>query len=665
MMRKFLIILLMTCQLLATAQTTLTTTSISGGDGDNCVVTDTRLNLINLRNTNSLIVGCHYVLTDHVQGRLVAGTTITLHADSQNEFSENVSVNTTYDNEGWRGIYDIDRALVLELTDNRNNVCRGINGTEVTNFDWGNTSYTNIVVDNATFTTTIGSIRTFTNVEIKNGASLNNTGQTNGTVSRLYMDGGTCTLSGANVSILGVQIRNGTLDATNYTGGTTLINWEIQDGGIVNISGSSSSVSLANLKIYNSTLSHVGVTTGTITGVGLDMSNASTITHNNGALNLSINRVVMENTGQLIQSSGSISLQDFHIENRALLQLSGGTATQNFSSISGKLSNSARVDLLGDMNVNATRFSALSNSQLLVQPGALGTITLTGSTFDDNSIFTVSATSTAGNITFNLSKMIEQATITKSGTGTLTATNAFIFNQGRVLHQNTRNVSISRVSVSNLATITSNSASIGTDGVTDVTLLDRSSITYNATGASSNNIFYTTLNGIGGAITFNGTTTGGTVQQSSVNNGSITCSNNLIANTILNANIETGSNLTVQNMTLTKAIQNIVATNGSTININNPTGAGSHTILYADNESSIIITGTATTSQRFNAVNGAGITHNGGQSVNIYKSLTGVLTTGNFNHQSLIMISPTSRTLTGANINRSEYLGVVSAVPLF
>lgn len=52
-MRNILSILFLTCQILSNAQT-LSTTSISGcgGDGNNCVVTDTRANLINLRNAN-------------------------------------------------------------------------------------------------------------------------------------------------------------------------------------------------------------------------------------------------------------------------------------------------------------------------------------------------------------------------------------------------------------------------------------------------------------------------------------------------------------------------------------------------------------------------------------------------------------------------------------
>lgn len=236
----------MTCQFLATAQT-LTTTSISGGggDGDNCVVTDTRTNLINLRNTNGLIVGCHYVLTDHVQGRLVAGTTITLHADSPNEFSENVSVNTTYDNEGWGGIYDIDRALVLELTDNRNNICRGINGTEVTNFDWGNINYTNCLVDNATWNTTIGQTRTCTNVKVTGSSILTNLTQTGGTLLNIDLKGQSqLILTSANISLRSFELDNqSTFQATNYTAGNLLSFYKLNASSI-NISSSSSALSV-------------------------------------------------------------------------------------------------------------------------------------------------------------------------------------------------------------------------------------------------------------------------------------------------------------------------------------------------------------------------------------------------------------------------------------
>lgn len=47
-----------------------------GESENNCTIVDTRVNLISLRNAGGLTVGCHYVLTDHVQGRLVKGTKI-------------------------------------------------------------------------------------------------------------------------------------------------------------------------------------------------------------------------------------------------------------------------------------------------------------------------------------------------------------------------------------------------------------------------------------------------------------------------------------------------------------------------------------------------------------------------------------------------------------
>ena len=60
--------------------------------GTPCPAPMTRLALIGLRNAGQLRTECHYTITDHVQNRLVAGTTITLHAVAANELSERVEV---------------------------------------------------------------------------------------------------------------------------------------------------------------------------------------------------------------------------------------------------------------------------------------------------------------------------------------------------------------------------------------------------------------------------------------------------------------------------------------------------------------------------------------------------------------------------------------------
>ena len=640
---------------------------ISGSGDSSCIISGTRAQLLALRASNSLDRGCSYLLTDHLQGRLVVGTTILLSAISINEFSENVSINTTYDNEGWRGIYDIDRSLVLELQDNRNNIARGFNGAEVSNFDWGNTFITNVTVDNATWNTTIGATRTVTNVVIKNGSTLTTTGQIGGTIQRVICDnGGLINASGANINLTNFVVNNAAATFTNFIAGSTLTNWEVYNGGTVNLSGSTSAVSLSNVKLYASTLNHTNVTTGTITGVGLEMYNNSIINHNNGALNLSINRVFINNTVTLNQSSGSITLQDYVFENKSTLQLLNGTATQNFNVISGGITNSGRVDLFGDVNINGTRLQINNNAQLTVNNGALGTYTFTGTKLDNSSQFTAFATSTSGNVSITLSELNTQSTIQKNGTGIITVSSSKFDNQGRLLVNGARNINLSRVYANDVGTITTNSTTAGvSDGITDISVTDRANISFTATGAVGNNLLYSTILGLSGNVNFSGTTTQNTLQQSNISQSTVNFISNVVANTLSNANLSNSSVINVQNMTLTKPMQNFIASNNSTINVNNPTGAGSINWISADNLSTINIQGTSTNSQTLMALNQATITQNGGQSVNIIKQMQGTLTTGNFNHQNLVMISPTSRTLTGANTNRSEYLGLISSVPLF
>lgn len=666
-MRIILICILLTCQILANAQSTITTTSVSGGsDGDNCVVSDIRTNLITLRNAGGLVQGCHYILTDHVQGRLVAGTTITLHADSPTEFSENVSVNTTYDNEGWRGIYDIDRNLVLELTDNRGNIARGFNGLEVANFDWGNTFITDVLVDNATWTTTYGATRTVLNCEFKNASVVNNTGQVGGTLNRVIVDNASSlNITNANISLLNFNMYNSSsLIASTFTGGTSLSNYNIYTSTI-NLQNSTAGISISNVYMYNSTFNHTGVTTGTVTGSSLTMNGSTTITHSNGALNLSLNRVTLINQSNINHSQGSISLSDYILENVGTVTQNTGVGG-NISLSAGIITGSSSITNQSASNINGTRLQMYQLSTLVINNGATGTQTFTSTKFENQSSNTITATSTAGNTTVNQSTFSNQSFFQKTGIGSLTMINATFDNQARVILTNNRNLSMTRVYANNVVQIRSTATGVGiTDAVTYCTLEDRCNISFSATGLGANSIIYTTMMGVDAIITFSGTTLSNTVQQCQLINGSIQMSNNIIAQTLVLATVSNVSNINCINMTVTTSMQRLQADNSSTITINNPTGAGSIIYINAYARGTINITGTATTSQDLYAEQGGAITHNGGQSIGIKKIMTGTLTTGNFNHNNLIMISPTSRTLTGANTNRSEYLGVVSSAPLF
>lgn len=102
-----------------------------------CVIRDTRANLISLRNSGLLDIGCHYVATDVTYGTL-GNIEVLLHATSVNSFSLQAEIKTSFDNSAWTGMYDIDLNQVLEIKDNRGNILKG---TSITNVGSVNTVY--------------------------------------------------------------------------------------------------------------------------------------------------------------------------------------------------------------------------------------------------------------------------------------------------------------------------------------------------------------------------------------------------------------------------------------------------------------------------------------------------------------------------------------------
>ena len=632
-------------------------------DDDTCIISGTRSQLLALRTANALKSSCAYILTDHVQGRLVTGTQIRLTAVSTNEFSENVSVNTTYDNEAWHGIYDIDRALVLELQDNRNNIARGFNGNEVSNFDWGNTFYTNCLIDNSTFTTTYGASRTINNLKVIN-STFDNTGQTAGNINNVEVKNSSIlTLVSANLSLTNILIQvQSNINATSYVTGASLLNYRLYSSSI-NLSNSTSSVSLSSVTMYGSSLNHTSVTSGTITGANLIMENGSIINHNNGALNLSLNRVIIKNQSTINHSTGVISLSNYELNGRSTITQNTVT-TANTSISSGIMNGGSSIINSSAININGTRLQMDRAGVINCQNGATGTITLTNTKIDNAGSVNILSSATAGNSSITSSLIDGSGFFQKQGTGIFTCANAEIKSNARILLLGTKNLNVTRVTMNNVANITSNSTAVGiSDAITDCSLFDRANISLTATGANS--MFYNTLYGIGGSMNMTGTTNGFTLQQCVADNGAFNITNNTVSNTLTLSHSINGSTITITGMTVTKSMNYFIAENNSSITINNPTGAGSHSYLNAINNSAITVTGTATSSNRLMAFNGGGINQNGGSSTNVTKQMANTLTTGNFNHSNIIMISPTSRTLTGANTSRSEYLGVVSSVPLF
>jgi hypothetical protein len=429
------------------------------GDDAGCTIRDTRANIIALRNASLLDIGCHYVITDHVQGQLVAGTEILLHADAVNEISENVMVNTPYDNDAWRGIYDIDRALVLELQDNRNNIARGINGTQVSQFDWGNTSYSNVVVDNATLTVDIGNATVKQNVTVTENALLNLTGFTGAINNVDVRKSAAFNLSGANGTWRLMRVWDGgSFNASNYTGGGDNYYNTVWGASTINFSATTQPIVFRQNEIQASVITNTGVTTAgatftltrsvmqsatitrptTVNGalsVDTYQSQAGTTAHNTGTmtlascLNLSstiqqgtdaaavmtLNQCIIEQASSVTNQAGTMAMTYTNVKVSTINNVAGsvGTTTVNYSSIFGS-SNITR-DATATTGLTVTYSEVENGSQIWQASGA--TMTVTRAIMLDNGNIQADASS-GGTITITSVHVNGASAIRKFSTST-------------------------------------------------------------------------------------------------------------------------------------------------------------------------------------------------------------------------------------------------------
>lgn len=423
--------------------------------GSTCPAPMTRAALLALRASSSLKTECHYTITDHVQGRLVAGTTVTLHAVATNELGERAEVNTAYDNEAWIGKYDIDRALVLELTDNRGNVAKGINGAEVTNFDWGNVAYTNTVVDNATLTVTIGNPVLITNVTVETGATLNLTGFLGSMTGMLFSSQAVGTFTNANGTWRQSTIHEGsTFNIAGYTGGGDNYYNRISGASSVNFSSSSGAVTFRQNEISaQSNVNHTGVSTGFFSLVTAKMM-FSSITHSPGAGNF-----ISNGDGQYLSSSG-------------VGHAIGTMTLTNVHSVTGSIQQNTTAGAV------MTLIQAHIKQGASVVNSAAGTLSVTTSTVESSAAVQRQAGAT-GNLSVSSSTVSKNATVINSSTntGVTTITGSTIDSSTFIRNESAVNLVCTRVVAKNTSTIIAISGSAGTMTLTDVELGGTSAVT--------------------------------------------------------------------------------------------------------------------------------------------------------------------------------------------
>lgn len=619
-----------------------------------CPAPMTRAALLALRAANALRTECPYIITDHVQNRLVAGTTITMRAVAGNELSEQVEVNTAYDNEAWFGIYDLDRAMVLELTDNRGNVAKGINGTEVANFDWGNAAYTGCRVENAAWTVTYGNAAQMLRVSVYGGATLNTTGFTGAMQDNRVHTATVVNFSGANGSWPFNTWKNGcSFSAIGYTGGGTQQYNEF-DAGSVNINGMTGGAAFRNNEIVS----------GSITATGPNVFSIQNSTLQSQTINrpatggvFSANQFSSTESGS-VSHTGAGALNMIGTQNNGGIVLPGaGALTANYCSLgqSCSITNAG----LGALSMTRTTLHGAS-SNVTVDAGSNKAVTVNDCTLRSWGIIRVVGAVAGGAFTVTTTRVEGSSYIYHRGTGVLSITQSGLTGSSGIDAQSgNRSYNLVNMEMRSVSRIRLVGTGAVTDTISDIDMGERGTLTVSCSGAA-NSVLYCVVTGLSGSIRLTGTTGAQSVNRLKAMDGSFTFANCTVNTGATLCTAMDAGVISFNGVATAKDNQFLHAENQSTITINNSTGGGGNNSVVVSANGSFVQSGPAASATRVD-VSGGTVAHNGGTLTNCHKRLTGTLTTGAFNHTSIVHIMPTSRTLTAANTDRGEYVGLVPA----
>lgn len=626
-----------------------------------CPAPMTRAALLALRAANQLSTDCLYTITDHVQNRLVAGTQIMLHAVAANRLSEDVHVLTTYDNEAWSGIYDIDRGLVLELTDNRGNRAKGFNGTEVANFDWGNTAWTNVVVDSATLTVTYGNAASLANLVIRQNATVSITGFTGQLNNLLVENFGQLTATNANGTWrMGRISDNSVFNMTNYTGGGDNWYFEILHGSNVNISNRASSVTLRTSSLYAMTVNASGAVTSQLTIQNCPTLMNSTIIQAVGAGPLNITRVALDGLSQINAATGggTLTIGNSRVESGSTVRKTNG-GSLNVNQCTFVENSVIYNDGSGAMSL--TRCNTKTLGQIGAQAGSVTTFNANDTSVDAQGTVLLLGATTAGTLTVAASRIASTSFLYKRAahTGAITISQCELLGaSGLDFVSGNRSYNCTRVDMNEVSRASFTGTGAVTDTISELFMETRSSLTISCSGAA-NTILYSLIRGLSGAISLTGTTGAQTVNRCQMLEGSLAI-NNCTAN--LNTTFLTALNngrYSFQNMTVAKVVQYCNVENNSIMTFNGATGGGTVRYVNVRNAAQFTQSGPAASAAECDIWGGV-LNQNGGSINNVAKGGGGTLTTGNFNHANVNFFDSGSFVMTAANNARARYTGLAA-----
>jgi hypothetical protein len=632
--------------------------------GDTCPAPMTRAALLTLRNAGQLNIQCHYIITDHVQNRLVAGTYIELHATDASTLSMHVSVKSTYDNLAWEGRYDIDTGLVVELRDNRNNVVIG--ATAVGNFDWGNANYLECRVENATWNVTYGIGLPMTRVRVLDRAILTTTNMVLGPLQDVEVSkAATVDLTGASLAVISSTFTEGaTLTANGFTaGGVGINNSSFRDSSSVVFGPGSGQVQLINSTVdAYGRINHTA--TGTFTFNNTVLGSTALISHLGAAGPMAINNSRLHGGNTTIDHQfGTVNVQNstFDVYGRIIKSNAASTGLLMLSYCHVTAGAYIQQQALGTVSLSGVIMSG--GGYIDIQAGANTTagFTVTNSNIADLGNITVTAGSVGGVVTITGSSFKSRGNVFKNNVGPLTISSGDFDSTGRLQILGPRGLNVNGCKVTTggrIVAAAGNPAAV--DIITHTTVTDDAIAYFNATGAVANQIQYSRIAGLTGEISFGGTNTGAVISRTTADNGIVRFNSNTVALTnVLDIGARDQAVITVANCTAAFGFRYSTAQSYGRINI---TGKSATGIVYGvdvQNNGSFNVTGAAADSVYCSVRNGQ-INHNGGTLRAAHKRMDGILTTGAFNHSNIIHEANASKTLTVANSNRADYMGLAA-----
>ncbi|MGW1989579.1 hypothetical protein [Embleya sp. NPDC001921] len=192
----------------------------------------TRAAALALRTAGGLRENCVVVITDGPAiGPSATVTEIELNPVGPTALGQAARVFTSYDNDAWTGIYDVDlgTGTLTELRDNRGNVAKDVDsgGNTVTaQFPWGNAAWRDCYAEDAVLTAANAQVGAITNCRIV-GSTLDFTGKTGGAWTDAEVVGATVT-TGPNMVVTRSRVIGATVSNAG-TGAVTLTDSRILD----------------------------------------------------------------------------------------------------------------------------------------------------------------------------------------------------------------------------------------------------------------------------------------------------------------------------------------------------------------------------------------------------------------------------------------------------